>query len=41
MLQVKAAIAYPPNDAVAETVSHRTILEDDLLSVVPYILSQS
>jgi HAD superfamily phosphoserine phosphatase-like hydrolase len=41
MLQVKTAIAYPPNDAVAETVSHKTILKDDLLSVIPYILLQS
>jgi HAD superfamily phosphoserine phosphatase-like hydrolase len=38
MLQVPTAIAYLPNDAVAESVSHQTVNEDDLLAIVPYLL---
>jgi HAD superfamily phosphoserine phosphatase-like hydrolase len=38
MLQVSSAIAYPPSDDVAESVTHVAIHEDDLLKVVPHIL---
>jgi len=38
MLKVAMAIAYPPQDEVAEGVSHLAILEDNLLAVVPHVL---
>jgi HAD superfamily phosphoserine phosphatase-like hydrolase len=38
MLRVDKAIAYPPQDAVVSSVSHATIVKDDLLEIVPYIL---
>jgi len=38
MLKVDKAIAYPPADAAVKAVAHETIVEDDLLRIVPHIL---
>jgi HAD superfamily phosphoserine phosphatase-like hydrolase len=38
MLKVDKAIAYPPQDAVVSSVSHTTIVDDDLLAIIPHVL---
>jgi HAD superfamily phosphoserine phosphatase-like hydrolase len=38
MLQVKLAIAYPPQDEIARAVSQISIAEDDLMLILPHIL---
>ena len=38
MLKVGRAIAYPPGDDVVRTVAHASVVEDDLMEVVPLIL---
>lgn len=38
MLKVEKAIAYPPQDTVITGVAHESIIEDDLMAIVPHIL---
>lgn len=38
MLKVDKAIAYPPKDPAVKGVSHASIVEDDLMAVVPHVL---
>jgi len=38
MLKVDKAIAYPPNDSVADNAARVTISEDNLLAILPHVL---
>lgn len=38
MLTVDRAIAYPPMDAVVSGVAHASIVQDDLMAILPHVL---
>lgn len=40
MLRADKAIAYPPKDTVVAGVVHRSVTEDDLLTIVPLVLQE-